>query len=91
MSSDITFVLSLDDQDFTVGLKNAEKLVKNFGNRVGGAGGASDQVDRLNLSIDNFAAKTRDLTVILATAQAAHADALQLYPRVAESHHGCCR
>lgn len=71
MSSDITFVLSLDDQDFTVGLKNAEKLVKNFGNRVGGAGGASDQVDRLNLSIDNFAAKTRDLTVILATAQAA--------------------
>lgn len=71
MSSDITFVLSLDDQDFRVGLKNAEKLVKNFGNRAGGAGGASGQVDKLTFSIDSFAAKTRDLTVILATAQAA--------------------
>lgn len=68
MNDDISIVLTLDDQEFTVGVKNAGKVLKQFERRITSS---SREVDKLDLSIDGLAAGTRDLTVILATAHAA--------------------
>lgn len=68
MSDDISIVLTLDDQEFTVGVKNAGKVLRQFERR---SLATSQQVDKLDLSMDGLAGTTRDFTIILATAHAA--------------------
>lgn len=65
---DISVVLTLDDQEFTVGIKNAGTLLKQF---KGQTQKTAQGVESLDTSIEGLMGKTRDLTVILATAHAA--------------------
>lgn len=65
---DLAIVLSLDGNDFEVGIRGAGRLLSQFESR---AVSSSHQVKKLDASVEGLAGKTRDLTVILATAEQA--------------------
>ncbi|WP_339118977.1 tape measure protein [Halomonas sp. BMC6] len=65
---DLVVVLSLDGNDFEVGIRGAGRLLSQFENR---AVSSAAQVKKLDTSVEGLAAKTRDLTIILATAEQA--------------------
>lgn len=65
---DLVVVLSLDGDDFEIGIKGAGRLLGQFERQ---AVGSANQVKKLDASVEGLAGKTRDLTIILATAEQA--------------------
>lgn len=65
---DIQVVLTLEDQEFTLGIKNAKRLINEFRGTVNSAASTNKKLDT---SFEHLVSRTRDFTVILAGAQAA--------------------
>jgi|GEM_PF-2289146 len=65
---DIQVVLTLEDQEFTLGIKNAKRLINEFRGSVHSAASSNKKLDT---SFEHLVSRTRDFTVILAGAQAA--------------------
>lgn len=65
---DLAIVLTLDGNDFEVGIRGAGRLLTQF---EGQAVKSSQNVKKLDASVEGLAGKTRDLTIVLATAEQA--------------------